>query len=91
MESVKKIGQEFSVPVVDAWNAMEGSSSNRGKYLPDGLHLNAKYESLSLSNFIHFQINSKIFLSLYTVATLLYLMLSRIRFERIIMIGSQKF
>jgi hypothetical protein len=41
VESVKKIGEEFSVPVVDAWNAMEGSSSNRGKYLPDGLHLNA--------------------------------------------------
>lgn len=43
MNAVKRIGEEFSVPVVDAWTAMEGDSLNRGNYLPDGLHLNAKY------------------------------------------------
>jgi lysophospholipase L1-like esterase len=33
---------QLGVAVVDAWKAMEGPSNNRGDYLSDGLHLNAR-------------------------------------------------
>jgi hypothetical protein len=36
---------QLGVAVVDAWKAMEGPSDNRGDYLSDGLHLNARYLS----------------------------------------------
>jgi hypothetical protein len=37
---------QLGVAVVDAWKAMEGPSDNRGDYLSDGLHLNARYKNL---------------------------------------------
>jgi len=37
-----KLAKEFSLPIVDAWQAMEGASIERAQYLSDGLHLSAR-------------------------------------------------
>eukprot|EP01039_Chlorochromonas_danica_P005880 gene5880-6475_t len=40
-EVVVALGNEYHIPVVNAWSAMEGSSASRGNYLSDGLHLSS--------------------------------------------------
>ena len=43
-EAVVEIATAHSVPCVNAFEGLEGSTDNRAKYFVDGLHFNDRYD-----------------------------------------------
>ena len=47
---VKDLAKKYNLPFVDLWNLLKGDTTERGKFLSDGLHLNPSGNGILFEN-----------------------------------------